>query len=160
MRAALVEGANVEGLAVAGGVLAGDEPLLARVVQDHEGAGLRVVGREAFLDREGGVLQLDGVEVADLDRCPEAALQVRPREAKRAGGHFQEPQADPCPERGAHQLPSGQALDLLLAQRLDRLLGQGSRFVDEFDVVVAHAPWILRRVVTGRSGGLDWSRTG
>ena len=45
------------------------------------------------------------------------------------------------------------ALDLLLAQRLDGLLGQGGRLVDGFDVVVAHARWFLRGRVTGRSGG-------
>ena len=31
----------------------------------------------------------------------------------------------PAPMRGAHQLAARQALDLLLAQRLDGLLGQG-----------------------------------
>src|SRR6476646_5599797 len=44
VRTALVERANVERLAVAGGVLARKKALLARVVQDHEGAGLRVIG--------------------------------------------------------------------------------------------------------------------
>ena len=52
VRAALVERPDVERRAVAGRVLAGEEPLLAGVEQDHEGARLRVVGREALLDRQ------------------------------------------------------------------------------------------------------------
>src|SRR6478752_910034 len=68
VRAALVERADVEGLAVPGRVLARDEPLLSGVVQDDEGPCLRVVRREAFLDRQGRVLELDRVQVADRDR--------------------------------------------------------------------------------------------
>ena len=45
----------------------------------------------------------------------------------------------PGADRAAHQLAPGQALDLLMAQRLERLLGQGGGLVDGFDVVVAHA---------------------
>src|SRR4029079_2831926 len=104
VRTALVERADVERLAVAGGVLARKEALLARAVQDHEGAGLGVIGREALLDGEGAVLELDRVEVADGDRGAEAAGQVRPREGQRPGGHFEQPQAHACPEGHPHQL--------------------------------------------------------
>src|SRR6187401_3014645 len=158
VRAALVEGADVESGAVARRVLAGEEPLLAGVVQDHEGARLGVVGGKAFLDRQRGVLELDGVQVADGDRGTEAALEVRPDEPDGAGGDLEQPQADPGTDRGPHQLTAGDALDLLLAQRLDGFLGQGLRLVDRFDVVVAHA-WFLRGPVTGRNGGRGWSRT-
>ena len=112
-------------LPFAGRVLAGQESLLAGVEQDDERARLRVVGREALVDRERRVLELDRLEVADRDRRTEAAGQVRPGEGERAGGDLEEPQPDPRAERHAHELAARQALDLLLAQRLDRLLGQG-----------------------------------
>src|SRR5215204_2809559 len=154
MRASLVEGPHVEGGAVSRVVLAGDEPLLSRVIEDDERARFGVVGGEAFLDRQRGVLELDGVEVTDRDRGAETAFEVGPDEPDRAGGHLEQPEANAGPDRGPHQLAAGDALDLLLAQRLDGLLGQGGRLVDRFDVVVAHARWFLRDPVTGRSGGL------
>ena len=80
VRAALVERADVERRAVAGRVLAGQEALLAGVDQDDERAGLGVVGREALVDRQRRVLELDRLEVADRDRGAEAALEVRPGE--------------------------------------------------------------------------------
>ena len=43
----------------------------------------------------------------------EAARQVRPGEADRAGGDLEEPQSDPGAEGGAHELAARQALDLL-----------------------------------------------
>ena len=66
------------------------------------------------------------------------------------------------PERGAHQLAARQALDLLLAEGLDRLLGQGLGLGGGLDVVVAHARSVvlIRRVVTGRSTRQGRSRTG
>ena len=47
--------------------------------------------------------------------------------------------ADAGAQRAADELSAGQALDLLVAQRLQRLRGQGGGLVDGFDVVVAHA---------------------
>src|SRR6186713_2038905 len=67
VRAALVEGADVEPCTIARRVLTRQEPLLTGVEQDHEGARLGVVGGEAFLDRQRRVLQLDRVQVADSD---------------------------------------------------------------------------------------------
>src|SRR3954447_2872253 len=153
MWAALVQGPHVERLAVAGRVLARAEPLLSRVVQDDEGARLGVVGREALLDRQRAVLQLDGVEIADGDGGPEAPFEVRPREGQGAGKDLEGPQSDSRAERQPHELSAGQPLDLLLAQRLDRLLGQGGGLVDQFDLVVAHERGVLRKVITGRSAG-------
>src|SRR3954451_10549379 len=104
VRAALVQRADVECLSAAARVLAREEPLLSWVVQDHEGAGLRVVGREALLDGEAAVLELDRVDVADGDRCPETTLQVRPREGERARQDLEGPETDSGRERGPHQL--------------------------------------------------------
>ncbi len=47
--------------------------------------------------------------------------------------------ADAGSQRAADELSAGQALDLLMAQGLQRLRGQGGGLVDGFDVVIAHA---------------------
>src|SRR3954453_2843111 len=110
MWAALVQGPHVERLAVAGRVLARAEPLLSGVVQDDEGARLGVVGREALLDRQRAVLQLDGVEIADGDRGPEPPFGGRPRKGQVAGKDLDAPQSDARAERQPHELSAGQPL--------------------------------------------------
>ena len=75
VRAALVERANVERGPVAGLVVAGDELLAARVDQDDEGTGVRVVGREALVERDRAVLGLHVRVLRERDLPAEAARE-------------------------------------------------------------------------------------
>ena len=151
VRAALVERADVDVRPVAGGVLARDEPLLARVHEDDERLGAAVVGREALVDRQRRVGGHHVVEGADPDLAAELALEVRPQEPDGPGGQLEQPQAHACGQRPAQQLPARDALDLVVADGLEGLRGEGLRLVRGLDVVVAHDSEILR--LTGRSAG-------
>jgi len=124
-------------MAVAGRIGPGQELLAGGIDQDDERAGVLDIRREAIGDGQRGVLGLDVFERADLDLAAEAAGEVRPDEADGAGGDLEEPEAEGGADRRPQQLPARQALDLLVAQRLERLAGQRLWLVGRFDLVVA-----------------------
>src|SRR4029079_800760 len=93
----------------------------------------------------------DLVQRPDPDLAAEAAGQVRPDEPDRAGGDLEQPHGHRPADRVAEQLPPRDALDLVAAERLDRLAGQRPRPVDGLDLIVAHE--VIDSLVKARSGG-------
>jgi hypothetical protein len=139
VRATLVQRSDIERRAVARRVLAREEPLLGGVHEDDERAGLGEIGREPIRDRQGRVGRLDLLERPDRQLAAEAAREIWPQEPDRPCTDLQEPERHTSAQGTTDQLSSGKALDLLVAQGLERLGCQGGGLVDGFDVVVAHA---------------------
>ena len=138
MRAALVQRPNVEGRALAALVLAGQEFLAAGVDQNDERPSVRHVGREALVDRQLRVLQLEVAELADRHLAAEAARKVGPKEADAAGGDLSEPQSHPGAERCPKEAAPRETLDLRAPKRLDCFVREGPRPIDRLDLIVAH----------------------
>src|ERR1019366_5688852 len=148
VRAALVQRPDVDAAALARRVGAGHEFLARRVDQDHVGLGRAVVGREPVLDRQARVLGLDVSEGPDQYLALVAGRDRRPDEPDRARPELGQEERHPDPKGRAQDLPPRDALDLLLAEGLDRLFREGLWPAGGLDLVVAHR------------GASRWSFTG
>ena len=138
MRAALVERANIHCSTITRCIFARHKLLAIRVHQHDEGTRILHIGWVALSNREPGVSVDQRLQGADTNLAAEAALKVWPEEAEGASGHFEQPESEACTDRGSQKAATRNPLHLFVAQRLDRLRGEGLRLVARLNAVMAH----------------------
>ena len=138
MRAALIEGADVQCRAVTSGIFA-DRKLRSRWINQHDvSARFLDVDRIALTERKCRVLILQRIKGPHGNLPAESPLKIRPQERECSRRNLEEPESEAGTDCGAQQATARDPLHLFVAQRLDRLRREGLRLVCRFDAVMTH----------------------